>query len=1702
MFAPLPSHRPGPARCGVTLLATVVALAAGVALHAIPALAQTQQALQFDGVNDHVTFGAAPSLGASVFTIEVRFKRTAAGVATSTGTGGIPSAIPLLAKGRGEADGDNRDMNYFLGIRSTDNVLVADYEDNSTGLNHPVIGTTPIVNGTWYHAAATYDGSTFTIYLNGNLEASVSTSIPPRFDSIQHASLGSALTSTGVAAGFFAGLLDEARIWNVARTQPVISANQNLEILSASGLLGRWGFNEGTGVTVGSSLANGVNGTLTNGPTYSTDSTVPLSAASALRLYGTNAYVTFGDAAALHLPAFTIETWFRRDGTGATAETGTGGVIAVPLISKGTGEDEIPAVDMNYFLGIRGSDNLLVADFEEGAAGAAPSQNHPIAGTTPIVNGVWYHAAATYDGTTWRLYLNGGLQATLVVGQPVASAGTQHAALGSALTSAGAQEGALTGALDEARVWNYARTQAEIQATINTQLSGPVSGLVARWGLDEDAGTSVGSTAGTPVTGTLTGTSWTWGSIAPFDIAPPSPPAAPTGLSATPFSWSRIDLAWVDNANNETGYEIERSTTGPGGTFTPLVSLAAGATSHSDNGLSASTQYCYRVRAVNGSGPSAYDGPQCTTTPAQPNMALDFGSAGTSYASFGNPAALKLSNFTLEMWMRRDGAGLGTDTGSGGIPNLIPLLAKGRAESEAAAVDVNYILGIRASDGVLCADFEEGAGGSAPSLNHPVNGSTAINTGAWHHVAATYDGTSWKLYLDGSLEATSTVSQPPASASDVPVALCSALNSTSVASGFFDGVVDEVRIWNLARTQAEIQSTANSQITTPTGGLVARWSLDEGTGAAIGGSAGTTVNGSVTGADFAWVGGAPFNLSFTPPDAPSEFAADAPSGNQINLSWSDVSNNETGFEIERSTGGSGGPFLPLITRPANSTSYSDQGLTSLTEYCYRIRAVNGVGASAYDGPACATTLAAPAFALDFAGATYVSFGDPSALDLAQFTVECWFRRDGTGTTTSTGSGGIANAVPMVTKGTSEADGSNVDMNFFLGIDDATDVLAADFEEGAGGGTPGLNHPVTGITPIATGTWHHAAVTYNGTTWGLYLDGNLEATSSPGQPCQSLSIQPAALATSIRSNGTTLQGFFDGALDEVRIWNVARTQTQIQGTANAQISTATAGLVARWALDEGAGTAINGSAGTAINSSISGVNYTWIAGAPFDLSFNLPPDAPAVVVPPNNATGVSSGPSLLVSATDPEGGDLTVTWYGRPLTGGPPGPDFTLIGQPDTQYYTGQVNGGTNAILLSINNWIVANRAARNIAYVATLGDCVELGDNGGNDIEWQRADAGYDLIENPTTTGLPEGIPYGITVGNHDQSPNGDANGTTTFYNQYFGESRFLGRSYYGGHYGTNNDNWYDLFSAGGMDFIAISFEYDTTPDQAVLDWGDALLATYSNRRAIVLSHNLCGTGNPATFSTQGSATYNALRDHDNFFLMMAGHVPGEGRRSDTFNNVTVNTLMSDYQGRTNGGNGWIRIMTFSPVNNTIEVETYSPWLGQFETDADSRFTLSYNMTNTPAFQQLGSSSGVPSGSGASFVWSGLTANTQYEWYATVNDGNVTTTGPTWRFTTSSTVGVDETAVAEIALSPINPNPAHGRADLGFALPSASPVRLSVLDIQGREVAVIANGVFGAGRHSVDWDGRTPSGTLRSGLYLVRLQTPGRTDVRKMVWAR
>src|SRR6185436_7970212 len=73
--------------------------------------------------------------------------------------------------------------------------------------------------------------------------------------------------------------------------------------------------------------------------------------------------------------------------------------------------------------------------------------------------------------------------------------------------------------------------------------------------------------------------------------------------------------AWTDNANNETGFKIERKT-GAAGTYSQIATVGANVTTYNNTGLAASTTYYYRVRANNGSGDSAYSNEANATTQA------------------------------------------------------------------------------------------------------------------------------------------------------------------------------------------------------------------------------------------------------------------------------------------------------------------------------------------------------------------------------------------------------------------------------------------------------------------------------------------------------------------------------------------------------------------------------------------------------------------------------------------------------------------------------------------------------------------------------------------------------------------------------------------------------------------------------------------------------------------------------------------------------------------------------------------------------------------------------------------------------------------------------------------------------------------------------------------------------------------------------
>jgi len=306
-------------------------------------------------------------------------------------------------------------------------------------------------------------------------------------------------------------------------------------------------------------------------------------------------------------------------------------------------------------------------------------------------------------------------------------------------------------------------------------------------------------------------------------------------------------------------------------------------------------------------------------------------------------------------------------------------------------------------------------------------------------------------------------------------------------------------------------------------------------------------------------------------------------------------------------------------------------------------------------------------------------------------------------------------------------------------------------------------------------------------------------------------------------------------------------------------------------------------------------------------------------------------------------------------------EFTIAILPDTQYYTSEKIKGKKEMFFAQTDWIVNNAAKEHIAYVIQLGDVSDDGEK--NPTEWEyAADAMYRL-EKPQA-GYPEGIPYGLAVGNHDQTKSQyPISGKTTYFNRYFGVSHFEGKPWYGGHYREDNDSHYDLFTAAGIPLIVIYLEYDSFDEdiEPMNEWAESLLKRYKDRKAILVSHSLIGFNRKAgtnekgfpKFSKQGQRIFDHLKRFPNVFLALCGHVGdnGEGYRQDGYAGHMLKTFLSDYQSRSEGGHGLMRLMTFSKKDDLIRVRTFSPYTGEKEMDADSHFSLPWWHHTTVARQ-------------------------------------------------------------------------------------------------------------------------------------------------------
>ncbi len=135
----------------------------------------------------------------------------------------------------------------------------------------------------------------------------------------------------------------------------------------------------------------------------------------------------------------------------------------------------------------------------------------------------------------------------------------------------------------------------------------------------------------------------------------------------------------------------------------------------------------------------------------------------------------------------------------------------------------------------------------------------SFNDELWHHFAVSHDGSDFRLYVDGDEVGTS-----PASAYfTVESEFVIARQSANSPAGYFEGPLDEIRVWNYSRTGLQIGGTMNQTLTGEESGLIGYWNVNDGTGTLVedvssNGNSGVIINAD----DSIWVDDIPLNEVF------------------------------------------------------------------------------------------------------------------------------------------------------------------------------------------------------------------------------------------------------------------------------------------------------------------------------------------------------------------------------------------------------------------------------------------------------------------------------------------------------------------------------------------------------------------------------------------------------------------------------------------------------------------------------------------------------------------------------------------------------------------------------------------------------------------------------------------------------------------------
>ncbi|KAA3659176.1 MAG: M6 family metalloprotease domain-containing protein [Calditrichaeota bacterium] len=414
------------------------------------------------------------------------------------------------------------------------------------------------------------------------------------------------------------------------------------------------------------------------------------------------------------------------------------------------------------------------------------------------------------------------------------------------------------------------------------------------------------------------------------------PLAAPTALSASTTGSTTIELTWMDNATDETGFKLERKQ--GGGAFAEIATLVADYTTYIDVGLTENTSYTYRIRAFNDGGNSDYSAELQVITDSgldpNTNIALNQPVAvGSQIPSYPKENAVDGSASTAWGGEKAGNNWLRVDVGAGQTVGRAVIKWAGGYHATAYELQLSD----DAASWTTVHTTTSGAGGDE-EITFAQSMARYVRLYMTAGVHSTYIGVmELEVYHGGGSTTTPTA----------PSGLAATANGASVDLTWTDNANDEAGF----RIERKKASGVFMEVGVAVAGATSYSDL--------GLEAFTTYTYRVRAYNGAGNSNASNESSATtaqaqqPPAAPSALSVTDARNTEIDLSWTDNASDEDGFKIERKTGA--GTFAEIATVGADMTSHTDTGLSPSTTYSYRVRAYNSGGNSAYSNEASGAT---------------------------------------------------------------------------------------------------------------------------------------------------------------------------------------------------------------------------------------------------------------------------------------------------------------------------------------------------------------------------------------------------------------------------------------------------------------------------------------------------------------------------------------------------------------------------------------------------------------------------------------------------------------------------------------------------------------------------------------------------------------------------